>query len=115
MALPQADKEGTQGWRSLTLLNSWTGSAEYRIQDGQTHIRGLVLPGTLTDGTALFTLPEEARLSGPLTFPIVPADDDAMTAAAARLEVQADGDAVIYGAAGAASLSLAVSFFVAGA
>jgi len=106
MALPIADRPDT-GWRSLALKNSYTGTAEYRILDGRTYVRGKLTPGTLTDATVLFTLPEDARLTNPLTFAVVPADNDSITGAPARLEVQADGDVAIYNGTGAVTISLA--------
>lgn len=51
------------GWTSVsTYSNGWSGTAAYRLfPDGTVRLRGLITPGTTTDGTQVFTLPAGVR------------------------------------------------------
>lgn len=94
-----------------TLLNGWTnynsGYQEAMYQttlDGRICLNGLLAAGTLTDGTIIFTLPT----TYPNTF--APMNSEIFTARTSvgtcRIDITSAGNVVIYGAAGAAWVSL---------
>lgn len=92
------------GWRALTLLNSWTGSASYRVFDGAVYFRGTITPGTLTDATAIFTMPSEARPDADISLPALA---PAATSPAARASIAAaTGSTTITDMASATSMIL---------
>lgn len=62
-------------WHLLSLQNGWTNatqvSAQYRAtRDGGVWIIANIIPGTLTDGTAVFTLPVGFRPNKQVCFNI---------------------------------------------
>ena len=66
----------TPGWVTPTLSGTWvaygapfTGPGWFKGPDNTVHLRGLVKSGTI--GTTLFTLPQEARPSATLIFPVI--------------------------------------------
>jgi len=90
-------------WNPATLLNGWTNlSASFNpagfvlISPNRVACRGLILSGTLTDGTHLLTLPYK------------PAHEVVTVAAAnagpgvqfARLDVDTSGNVLLFGASG---------------
>ena len=92
-------------WTAPTLLNSWTNTGGafsptgYRKSAGNiVHLRGKLTAGTLTDGTALFTLPSGYRPAYTEAFRVT-SDKGGVD-----VNILADGNVKIYyAAAGAGS------------
>lgn len=86
-------------WTAPSLLNSWTNvggaqPAQYRVDcTGRVLLRGLIAPGTTTNGTTLFTLPSNARPTYPQSS-ITYGDN---TVGFERLQFNANGDVKING------------------
>lgn len=103
-----------------TLLNGWSnfnnGFQEAMYQttlDGRICINGVLAAGTLTDGTTIFTLPT----TYPNTFAPMQSEIFSVrtSVGTCRIDVTSAGNVVIYGAAGAAWVSLSGINFKLGA
>ena len=88
--------------------NSWANAggandetAAFRLQGvNNLHIKGLVSGGTITDGTVLFTLPE--KYWPEKTLKVASMYVQGSSENSYQIELQTDGDLVIYGVSGAA-------------
>lgn len=57
-------------WKTATLENGWTGTFNYAKNSlGQVTLRGVLIPGTLTAGTVITTLPGEYTTIAHVTIP----------------------------------------------
>jgi hypothetical protein len=86
-----------EGWQSPTLLNGWTnfGSAQadagYRkLPWGDVQLRGVIKGGTMTGGTALFSLPSGYRPGANRRFVAIQGNETAC-----RINVTPTGDVTI--------------------
>lgn len=105
------------GWQTLTLSNSWTnqggsptyGPAACRRFGAHVMLRGLLVPGTTTDGTTMFTLPVGYRPATAMRFPVVSNGANPIP----QLQVNTDGTVQCFGLAGnTAAITVAhISFF----
>lgn len=103
--------EADTGWVAATLLNSWVdynaavfGPARYRRIGNTVYVRGLIKDGT--NGVAALNLPAGFRPAHEIVLASISNPN-----AAARLDVEADGDVVIYIAGGSnAYMSITCSF-----
>ena len=92
-----------EDWREVgttgepAFQNSWTTTTNYhfgfRKVAESVFIHGRLTPGTETNGTLIFTLPETYRPTYPLSYLIV---TDVTGAAGARLYIDTDGTVKIY-------------------
>lgn len=86
-------------WQNLTLLNGWEAYSsawappQYQVDlSGRLYLRGLIKPGTVTDGTTLLTLPV-----APSFQPLTLAQAHSGSAySPVRLDVQKSGNLIIY-------------------
>jgi hypothetical protein len=92
-------------WQPLTLQNSWVSygdgnqAPQYRKdKQGFVHVRFAVKNGTITNGTAVFTLPVGYRPPAHLPVPIAVLTPAA--GAAAIMVIQSTGACLIYGVGG---------------
>jgi hypothetical protein len=92
-----------QAWTKATLVNAWTNRAgafpnmQFRIgpTSNRVEVAGEIVPGTLTDGTTIFTLPVGYR--PPYEYLLIARD---AANAVCYLQVNADGTVKIFDAAG---------------
>lgn len=95
-----ARRNGASGagrtWTALTMMNGWTTAAGYRppgltrMADGTVRCRGAITGGTATDGTQIATVPAA----------FCPVADVQVGVGQARIIIQPNGTALIYGIVG---------------
>lgn len=104
-------------WAALTLTGGWTPAASqgvpsYRTVGGRVYLRGVMAPGTKTDGTTIFTLPTALRPTNKQTFRLCSSGPDTDDTGA-KILIGTDGTGKLYGVVNAISLDLrSVEFFV---
>lgn len=103
-------------WQAMTLLNSWTNAgggniaAQYRLalSPAKTlQLVGVINAGTITNATAIATLPDGYRPSGNLYFPITTFPGGFGTAVSPSLLIAPSGSLNVFGLAGGTT---AISF-----
>jgi hypothetical protein len=98
---------------TITLNNSWTNKASfapasYRKIGTEVKLNGSVVPGTLTNGTSILTLPIGFVPADSITLTVCPSGSDTLgTSDFPRVVVTPAGDVKIFGAAGCQSIDLA--------
>jgi hypothetical protein len=92
------DSQTLPSWGTFSLQNSWVNygsgynTAEFtKTSAGRVFLKGLVKSGTATSGTVIATLPVGYRPLETLVFQVATSPN-----VAARIDVQADGDVIIY-------------------
>lgn len=85
-------------WNNVAFQNGWANYGaflpmQYKKIGDFVHLRGLIDPGTLTNGTVLFNLPVGYRPQYTHTFPVLSAIREVF-----RVDVDAIGDVKLFGA-----------------
>ncbi|WP_395119626.1 GDSL-type esterase/lipase family protein [Rhodanobacter sp. FW102-FHT14D06] len=103
------------------MLNAWTdATAGSRISyavtpDGKVTLSGVATPGTATDGTAIFTLPEHLRPTATLRFTVMMNQPSTPQYTSCLVQIGTTGDLLVYGATSASYISLdGVSYYSGG-
>lgn len=105
-------------WQNLTLANGWTvfgapySAAQWRLcSDGFIHLRGLIVPGTIADGTIIASVPAAAVPGQQKFLPI--ANDGGVPDT--RVVVTTGGNIQIFGLSSAHDLSFDGMLYESGA
>jgi hypothetical protein len=98
---------------TIALSNSWTNKANcappsYRKRGKTVILNGAIVPGTVTGGTKLFTLPAGYVPTDTITIAVVPNGSDTCASTdQPRVTILPTGDVDVYGVTGCQSLDLA--------
>lgn len=98
-------------WTDITLTNGWTNKASnahlgYKMVGTHVSLRGVIVPGTMTNGTSVGTLPLAARPTNKHSFPVVAAGGDTNDTSVVTVLVGTDGTLKVYGVSASTSLDL---------